>query len=77
MKRNEIFVDQGRMYALTVDKEGQYYLEVVCGGFAMENMILPLNAEEMEKYNSRGKLFLDDLAWDVCKNKNKFTGRFI
>jgi hypothetical protein len=77
MDRKELIVDQQHMYALTVDKDGQCYLEVVCGGIAMENMVLPLNREEMESYNLKGKSFLDELSWEICKYKKKFENRFV
>ena len=77
MNRKEIFVDKDQMYALTVDKKGKYYIEVVCGGMAMENLVIPLNDEEIENYQLRGKSFLDDLSWDICKNRKKYEIRII
>jgi hypothetical protein len=77
MKRKELLVDQKNMYALTIDENENYYIEVVCGGFAMENLIIQLSDEEMKEYESKGKSFLDDLAWRICKNKSKYEDRFI
>ncbi len=77
MRRNEIFVDREQMYALTKDEEGKYYIEVVCGGIAMENVIVMLTNEEILSYQKEGKTFLDDLSWEICKNRKKFEDRII
>ena len=65
IKREDVLVDQGKMYALTKDRAGQLFLEVVVGGFAMENVVIPLSNEEQTAYETQGKPMLDDLAFDL------------
>jgi len=77
MKRQEVFVDQDRMYALTRDSLGKLYLEVVCGGFAMENIVIPLNADEEKEYKDQGKSYLDNLSLKVCKDLAFYRDRSI
>lgn len=77
MSRKEIIIDQEHMYALTMDDENKYFLEVVCGGIAMENIVLPLTTDEIEKYKLKGKSFLDQLSWEVCKKIEKYENRII
>lgn len=75
MKRQEILVDQERMYALTRDEGGQLYLEIVSGGFAMGNIVIPLSAAEVALYESQGKSYLDGLSLEVCKRPASYTSR--
>ena len=65
------------MYALTCDSSGQLYLEVIQGGFAMENVVMPLSSEETRDYEERGKGVLDDLAFRILKQKSRFESRFV
>lgn len=73
--RNEIFVDQDKMYALTIDETGQLYLEVVCGGVAMENVVVALISEEKRRYQSSGKDFLGEMAVRIRHSREQFAGR--
>lgn len=75
--RNEIFVDQDKMYALTSDDTGQLYLEVVCGGVAMENVVVALNSEEKQRYQSSGKDFLDEMAVRIQHSREQYAGRIV
>ena len=75
--RAPILVDRNLMYALTQDDRGKLFLEVVVGGIAMENRVLPLSAFEQAEYQSKGKLVLDELAKDVLRDRAKFAGRLI
>jgi hypothetical protein len=75
--RKEILVDSGRMYALTQDSDGNYYLEVLVGGFAMYEVVLPLTPEEVAAYEKNGKYELDTLAFKVAKDKSRFADRLI
>ena len=77
MKRKEIFFDKERSYGLTKDKAGKYYLEVVCGTIGMEFLIIMLTEDEMLAYQREGKTYLDDLSWEICKNKRQYEDRFI
>jgi len=76
-KRVEIYVDQEKMYALTTDSKGRHFLEVACGGIAVENVVLPLTAEEFQRYNKEGKDFLGHLAGEVRADRTKYSGRII
>jgi len=76
-KRKEIIVDRDRMYALTKDKRGGLFLEVVCGGFAMENVVVRLSPDERRELESRGKEVLDDLALRVVKDRTAFADRIV
>jgi len=63
------------MYALTQSEAGHLFLEVVVGGIAMENLVVPLSEEEEAAYRSNGKSELDDLAYEVCKEPDLFRSR--
>lgn len=76
MKRKEILVDQGLMYALTEDAAG-LYLEVTCGGIAMETVVLKLKKEEINEFRKQGKSVLDDLAYAVTKGQDDFADRIL
>lgn len=65
------------MYALTSDAEGKLFLEVVHGGMAMENLVLPLSSDEEALYKASGKPALDDLAKKVLRNREGFSERFL
>ena len=65
------------MYALTSDEDGQLYLEVMTGGFAMENLVLPLSPSEEALYQANGKPALDHLAKKILKNRREFSERLI
>jgi hypothetical protein len=77
MNRNDVFVDQEHLYALTKDDAGGLYLEVACGGFAMYNLVIPLSQEEVADYQIDGKMSLDKLANRVTGNPSKFQVRAI
>lgn len=71
-ERQELLVDRDRMYALTRDGAGDLYLEVVSGGIAMENVVVKLNDYEAGQYVKDGKPFLDRLALDIARNREKY-----
>jgi hypothetical protein len=75
LKTRDVLVDHSRMYALVQDHEGRLYLEVTCGGFAMEDVSVPLTDEEKMQLEAEGKPFLDELAWRICKNPEEFRNR--
>ncbi len=77
MNRQELLVDQERMYALTRDAEGHLYIEVVCGGFAMENIVISLSAEEESKYRKQGKSFLDGFSLEICRSLDSYRERCV
>jgi hypothetical protein len=74
-KRKDILVDHGKMYALTQSADDILYIEVMVGGFAMENYIIPLTQEEQQQYDEEGKDFLDRLALDIAKAPVSFASR--
>lgn len=59
--------DAGRMYELSRNGNGEYTLCVVAGGFAMYEVTLKLNDDEIARYKTDGKTYLDDLAYQVAK----------
>jgi len=76
-KRKDIIVDHERMYSVTSDGEGQLFLEIVYGGFAMDILIMPLSREEVLEFEARGKPALDDLRLRVLKDRARFEARFV
>jgi hypothetical protein len=68
--------DQNLMYTLFEDGSGQVVLNVVVGGFAMYEVSLPLNDEELRRYHDEGKIFIDKLASVISRNDQaKYAGR--
>jgi len=65
------------MYALTQDEGGHYFIEVVVGGFAMENLVIPLSEEEVRAYKTNGKSELDDLAYKICNETEFYRSRSV
>jgi hypothetical protein len=65
------------MYKLTQDEEGILHLEVVCGGIFEYMVDVILNDYEIDRYQSQGRDFLDNMAYDVCKNRQKYKGRIV
>ncbi len=52
-----------------------YLWRLSLGAFAMENLVIPLSANEQLRYQTDGKSVLDDLAYDICKEPEKFRTR--
>jgi hypothetical protein len=71
--REQILIDRERWYLLSKDREGNLYLEVVVGGFAMEEVVLPLSLEETAAYEKSGKNYLDILALRVNKWRERIS----
>ena len=65
------------MYALTRDGAGAHYLEVSCGGIAVETVVVSLTGEEMKRYSEEGITFLDDLAFNIAQHQSKFAHRIV
>ncbi len=65
------------MYALTRDAENNLYMQVVCGGFAMEYIVIPLSAEEESEYRRHGKSFLDEFSIEICRSLDSFRKRCV
>ncbi len=77
MSRQEILINQDLMYALTRDDEGNLFIEVVCGGFAMETIVIPISAEEESEYRRHGRSFLDGFSLKICKSLDTFRERCV
>jgi hypothetical protein len=77
MKREDVIVDRNRMYAITRDSEGRLFMEVVIGGFAMENFVLSLSDSELRDYQQSGKSAMDELAHQICKDTEAFRSRAV
>ena len=65
MKQLEI--NEECMYRLEEDSGGDLYLTVVCGGIAMHEVRLKLNAVEAAMYQEGGSDYLRNLAYDAAK----------
>ena len=77
MNRKDIFIDQANMYSFSQDENGDFYLEVVSGGFAMEHLVMKLNKDELDRYSEIGKSYLDSLSIEVVRNKLNYLDRII
>ena len=75
--RKQLLIDQPNMYKLTTDDVGTLYMEVICGGFAMENIVVPLNSEEVSRYNESGKDFLDEMAVRIRHRRDQYIDRIV
>ncbi|MEZ6046259.1 MAG: hypothetical protein R3C11_11960 [Planctomycetaceae bacterium] len=73
----EILRNDLKMYSLYRDHKGDYYLRSLCGGVAMYEVCLPLNDEETDYFQREGEWFLDRLAIQVCKYREKYKGRLL
>ena len=76
VQRKELLVDTGRMYALTSD-DASKYLEVMCGGLAMEMCVVRLTQDEVLNYEQEGKEYLDTLAGEIARNRSRFADRTV
>ena len=63
------------MYSLIRDDYGTHYLEVVCGGVAMEIVKVILAKEEIESFELEGVKVLNDSALRVAKDRKYFESR--
>jgi len=70
-----LIVDKKRMYALAEDSDGALFFEVVVGGIAMEAVEFRLNEEETRRYQLSGTEYLNELAYDVCKDASRFQNQ--
>jgi hypothetical protein len=75
--RKELLVDREHLYALTTDQDGRLFLEVTTGSIGWENLVVPLNQEEVQCYSKQGKPYLDSLALRVSKTPSAFSDRTI
>jgi hypothetical protein len=47
----------------------------LCGTIGLYEVAFYLNDEEKAEYEERGKAFLRDLAYDVCRNESRYAHR--
>ncbi len=59
------------------EKEGNLFLEVVCGTVAVFTITIQLNEEEKENYTSIGESYIDVLASEIAYSPNGFEDRNI
>lgn len=62
--------DVNRMYELSRDDDGDYHLCVLAGGIGIYEVKMKLNTQELDRYDSEGKSYLDDLAHSLAKYHN-------
>jgi hypothetical protein len=71
----KLLEDHRRQYELYEDDAGQLVLNVLCGMIGEYEAKIPLNAEEVRRYHSEGKDYLDALACSVSHNTKQFEIR--
>ncbi len=75
MSEELIYRSQEWMYSFTKDAKNNYFLEVVCGGIAMEMVKVKLTSSEVLSYQEKGRKALDELAVRILKNRTSFADR--
>lgn len=71
----KLLEDRQRQYELYEDSAGHLVLTVLCGMIGEYEAKIPLNAEEVRRYHSEGKGYLDTLAYSVSHNTKQFETR--
>lgn len=74
MRRVKLVSQEGQ-FALTEDEEGRQFLEVLCGGFAMYEVEMQLERDEISKYLAQGESFLLSLAGKIRRKSVELGGR--
>jgi len=64
-----------RCYKLLEDDAGDRWLYVLCGTVGEYIAKIRLNPEEVQLYRDRGTEYLDDLAYDINHNPDKYKSR--
>lgn len=59
------------------EKEGNLFLEVVCGTVAVFTVTIQLNEAEKEIYSDVGESYIDVLASEIAYSPNSFEDRNI
>jgi len=60
-------IDREQRYELVSDAEGNYFLEVLCGGVGMYEVRIELTEAQVARYHEAGREFLHELALRVRK----------
>ena len=74
MSGEQVLHQSPMMYRLLREPSGALILEVVVGGFAMSEVRVRLEPEEVEAWNREGSRFSDRLASAITADP-KFGGR--
>ena len=61
-------------YTLYEDEKGQKWIEVLCGSIGLYEVLVKLLPEEVEGFR-KSKSFLNDLAFQISKNPEKYKNR--
>ncbi len=73
--RKVVLVSREGQFSLTEDQEGGRFLEVLSGGFAMYEVEIKLEPDEIAAYLETGERFLIELAGKVRMNSGDLRGR--
>ncbi|WP_143006701.1 hypothetical protein [Aquimonas voraii] len=68
-------LSQEHQFALTEGGGGGLFLEVLCGGFAMYELEMKLNDEEIERFRAVGVDFLASLANEIRRKSPELVAR--
>jgi hypothetical protein len=71
--RDLVFTYQLGQFALTKDQDGAYFIEVLCGGFAMYEVQMQLHVDEIASYLASGPDSLVGVA-DRIRRKSQDLG---
>lgn len=73
----ELVLDgEGQMYKLLRDPESsRYYFNALVGGIFTYSVEFPLNDDEVEAYQKKGRSYLDYFAKDVRAHPDFYKGR--
>jgi hypothetical protein len=61
-------------YALYEDENNELWIEVLCGSIGMYEVLVKLNPDEIIQYK-KDKSFLQNLAWNISRDPEKFINR--
>ena len=72
-----IIDNQEKGYELIQNDDGRLTLCVLCGGIGMYIAKIRLNTEETTLFNERGIDYLEDLAYDISHDSEKYEPRMV
>lgn len=70
-----IIKNSERMFELTRGDDERLTLTVVSGGIGMVEVSVLLDEEEVERFNTEGEAFIEELAYKVAKEPSAYTSR--
>jgi len=59
------------------ESDGNYLLEVLCGGVGMYQLKIWLNASEKESYLKQGDEYIDSLSKSIQRSPNSYKDRSV